>query len=171
MKFLANEKITLYTSLNESEVLEKFREIVSPRQSPWSTEVREKTFDGMITGSYFNFSKRIFLGRGTVTIEIIGLIQPADNGSSVTIEIKPSTMTYVQILVLVAIAISLFTFSLIAALMGIVSPGNGLYTFWLIAGFVVSVDLILISLVHQETKDSKRFFLEFFEAQETPILD
>ena len=169
MKFPPQTKTILYTSLEESEVLEQLKWVIESRRLFSFLGGGKKPYQGTIAGPFFTVSRTNSWSR--TRLEIKGEVKSENNCSSINLELDSSPLRLEAILALVLcvlfVSLALF-FSKFAVEAETAENNQG---FWIMSIIPLGWYILEFFGYIIEWNISKKFFLEFFDAQETPILD
>jgi hypothetical protein len=166
MKFLANEKLTLYTSLNEPEVLEMLKSATEPAHPLVPIIHGVKPFIGTISGPLFDMVKRNEYLKGLLSLYIKGRVEPARNGSSLSVEFRIRTVDWIAIALMAVFLVFWLAMSVLCLVPGNTSIGSGFRVFCVMVSFFFVVNSYRIFRGIRVPKKARKLFMELLQAQE-----
>jgi hypothetical protein len=168
MPFPPNTKTTIYTQLDESDVLEQLRWVIEPKRLFSLFGGFSKPYQGTIAGSFFTVSRNKSWSR--TRLEIKGKVNSEPYGSSIELELDSSPLKVEGVLALVMTIIFVSIMAIFSGFAEGEQPGD-ILPLWIPPIFFLAWYTIEYFGFITEWNISKKYFLEFFEAQETPIED
>jgi hypothetical protein len=171
MKFLANEKLTLYTSLDEFEVLEILKQATEPAQPLVPIIHGEKPFIGTIAGPFFEITKRNRFFRGFLSLQIQGKVESNGEGSIISIQIKLKKLDLLVVTVNVVVLALWIFFSVESISTGSIQFGSEVSLFLGLAFIIALWNLFQVFRGINEPQKTFRVFCELLQAHETAPLE
>ena len=171
MKFLANEKLTLYTSLDESEVLEILKSATEPAHPLVPIIHGAKPYLGTIAGPFFEVTKRNRYIRGFLSFQIQGKVESNGEGSVISMQIKLKKLDLLVVAINVIILALWFFFSVLSLFTGSIQFGSEISLFLGLAFIITLWNLFQIFRGIREPKKTFRVFCELLQVHETPPLE
>jgi hypothetical protein len=169
MKFLSNEKITLHTSLDESEVLEILKSATEPAKPLVPIIHGVKPFIGTIAGPFFEIQKRNEYMRGLLSLYIKGKVEPAENGSSLSVEFRTRTVDWIAIALLVIFLVFWLVLCVLCLVTGNTYIGPGVRVFCVMASIIVVGNSYRMFMGIRLPKKARKLFLELLKTQEITV--
>jgi hypothetical protein len=170
MKILPHKNVTLYTSLDEDEVLDRLKEVLGRKLVFPLFSGQDKPYQGTIAGPFFQVSrKRYFEGGPRVGPEIKGRVISETYGSSIELELEPSPLDKGGVFAWVLVGSVVSVIALVSGFDEGSQQGEGVLSAWIFPLFTLIGYFLVFLGFYGEWNITKKFLVELFEAQENPI--